>query len=210
MKKTTITTLLMLLCTITFSQELEGTWTTTLDTDNGPYTFFAEYNVDGDALKGRLYSVDGSVNISDGKINGDEFEYKFLLNYSEIKHKGKLVDGELKIKSITENNESEFAMTRYSKVAGKWEATIQTENGPFTFNADFDVKGDAITGYLSSEYGAVDIKKGKIEDDEFEYSFKLDGNLMNHKGKLVDGKLKVKSTGGEFGEIEYEMSRVEK
>ncbi len=210
MKKKALTTLFIFLCTITFAQNLNGTWTTTLDTENGPYTFYAELKADGDALTGRLYSVDGSVNISEGKINGNEFEYKFLLNYNEIKHEGKLVDGDLKIKSTSENGDGEFTMKRVSKVEGKWEATIPTDNGPFTFNADYIVKGNAITGYLSSEYGSVDIRDGKISGDEFEYTFNLDGYLLRHKGKLVDGKLKMKSEGGESGNDEYEMTRLEK
>lgn len=111
MKKIILPALFMLLCTITFAQNIEGTWTTTVETDNGPYTFFAEYKVSGDTISGKLYSVDGKVKIYDGKIQGKEFEYKFELNYNTIKHVGKLVDGELKIKSISENGESEFSMT---------------------------------------------------------------------------------------------------
>ena len=111
MKKIILPALFMLLCTATFAQKVEGTWTTTIETENGEYTFFAEYKVSGDAISGKLYSVDGQVKIYDGKIKGNEFEYKFELNYYTIKHVGKLVDGELKIKSISDNGESEFTMT---------------------------------------------------------------------------------------------------
>ena len=112
MKKFTLSALLLVLCALTFAQNIEGTWTTTLDTDNGPYTFYAEYKVNGDTLKGKLYSIDGSVKIYNTKISGDEFEYNFDLDYFQIKHEGKLIDGELKITSISDNDESEFTMIR--------------------------------------------------------------------------------------------------
>ena len=111
MKKIIIPALLMLLSTAVFAQKVEGTWTTTFETDNGDYTVFAEYKVSGDTISGKLYSVDGKVKIYNGIIKGDEFEYNFELNYNTIKHEGKLVDGELKIKSISDNRESEFTMT---------------------------------------------------------------------------------------------------
>ena len=111
MKKIIIPTLLMLLSTAIFAQNVEGTWTTTMETDNGEYTFFGEYKVEGEVITGRLYSVDGQVEISNGKKNGNEFEYTFELNYYTIKHVGKLVDGELKMKSITDEGDSEFTMT---------------------------------------------------------------------------------------------------
>lgn len=111
MKKITIAAILMLLSTAIFAQTVEGTWTTTIETDNGEYTFFGEYKVDGEVITGKLYSFDGEVKISNGKIKGTEFEYTFELNYYTIKHEGKLVDGELKMKSITDEGESEFTMT---------------------------------------------------------------------------------------------------
>lgn len=96
-----------------------------------------------------------------------------------------------------------------ANVEGKWYATIETENGPFSFTADYVVKGDVISGALSSDMGSVEIANGKITGDEFEYTFEIDYNTYKHKGKLVDGKLKIKS-GGPNGEIEITMTREKK
>ena len=111
MKKIIISAFLVVLCAATFAQNVEGAWTTTIETNNGPYTFNAEYVVKGDTITGKLYSVDGKVKIYNGKINGDEFEYNFDLDVYQIKHEGRWVDGELKMKSISDNGESEFTMT---------------------------------------------------------------------------------------------------
>ncbi len=116
MKKRIIPFLLFLFCsTILLASGLEGKWTATIETDNGPFTFYAEYVVKGEVITGTLSSDAGSVEISDGKINGDEFEYTFDIDYNKLKHVGKLVDGELKIKSSGDYGESEFTMTRVKK-----------------------------------------------------------------------------------------------
>ncbi len=80
-----------------------------------------------------------------------------------------------------------------SKVEGKWTTTIDTDNGPLTFTAEFAVNDGKITGTLTSDTGAVEIEEGTIKGDEFEYSFYLDVKYT-HKGKLVDGKLEIIST----------------
>lgn len=96
-----------------------------------------------------------------------------------------------------------------SKVEGKWTTTIETDNGEFTFTAEYVVKDGKITGTLASDMGSVEIESGTIKGEEFEYSFYIDYNKMTHKGKLVEGKLKVKSS-GDYGDSEFEMTRVKK
>lgn len=116
MKKNVITALFMLISTLTFAQNIEGTWTATIDTENGLFTFYADFDIDDEGkLTGRLYSDPGSVYIYETKIDGDKFEYSFDIDYNKLKHKGKMVDGKLEIKMISENNESDFTMSRIEK-----------------------------------------------------------------------------------------------
>lgn len=96
-----------------------------------------------------------------------------------------------------------------SEIEGKWTATIESDNGPMTFFADYVVKDGKITGTLSNDMGEVEIETGAVNGDEFEYSFYLDYNKITHKGKLLDGKLKVKGS-GDYGDSEFEMTRVKK
>jgi hypothetical protein len=116
MKKRIISFLLLLFCSsVLFASGIEGKWTATIETDNGPFTFYAEYVVKGEVITGTLYNDQGSIEISNGKINGDEFEYTFELDYNKFKHTGKLVAGKLKIKSSGDYGESEFTLTRVKK-----------------------------------------------------------------------------------------------
>ena len=114
MRKILAFTIALLFSTVLFASELEGKWKATVDTDNGPFTFYAEFVVKGELLTGTLSSDMGSVEITDGAIKGNEFEYKFELDYNTIKHTGKLVDGKLKIKSGGDY-EMEFEMTKVKK-----------------------------------------------------------------------------------------------
>lgn len=94
-----------------------------------------------------------------------------------------------------------------SEIEGKWTATIETDNGPFTFFAEYVVSGDTITGTLSSEMGSVQIKNGKINGNEFEYTFEIDYYKFTHKGKLESEKLIIQSS-GDYGNSTIEMIRV--
>ena len=94
-----------------------------------------------------------------------------------------------------------------SKVEGKWKATIETDNGPFTFYAEYVVESDKLSGNLSSDMGSVEIANGKIKGKEFEYTFEIDYNTMKHKGKLVGDKIVITTT-GDYGEREITMTRV--
>lgn len=115
MKKLFILAVFMLATTVIFASKVEGKWTATIDTDNGEFTFTAEYVVKDGKIAGTLSSDMGSVEIESGKVNGDEFEYSFYIDYSKITHKGKLVDGKLKIKSSGDYGDSEFEMTPVKK-----------------------------------------------------------------------------------------------
>lgn len=116
MKKILVSAVLVLLCaTALYASKVEGKWYATIETDNGPFSFTAEYVVSKDKISGTLSSDMGSVEITDGKITGDEFEYSFLIDYNTIKHKGKFVDGKLEIKTSGSYGESEFTMTREKK-----------------------------------------------------------------------------------------------
>lgn len=94
-----------------------------------------------------------------------------------------------------------------SDIGGKWTATIDTDNGPMTFYAEFTVNGETLTGTLWNDQGSVEISQGKISESTFEYAFELDYQKIIHKGKLIDGKLKI-NTSGAYGEREFTMKRV--
>ena len=86
-----------------------------------------------------------------------------------------------------------FGMTtafgQAADVKGKWDATIETQQGPMPITFTFSVEGDKLTGTLSSQRGDLAVA-GTISGSEIKFtgSFDMGGNslALNFVGK-VDG-----------------------
>ena len=63
-------------------------------------------------------------------------------------------------------------------VAGKWETTIDTEQGPFYFTVVYEVDGTSLSGTFESDLGTLDFDGGTIDGDEFSYSFDMEGSAF--------------------------------
>lgn len=72
------------------------------------------------------------------------------------------------------------------KVAGTWDASIETDNGPFEFQIIYKVEGAVISGQFITDMGDLEFGHGKIDGKEFEYEFEFDYTTYTHKGKLVN------------------------
>jgi hypothetical protein len=117
MKRTFVLTVILLFCsTILFASKIDGKWAATVDTDNGTFDFTLTYKVDGEKLSGTLSSEMGEITFTDGKINGDTFEYKFDIEGYSITHKGTVLnEKEIKIKSSGDYGESEYVIKKIVK-----------------------------------------------------------------------------------------------
>jgi hypothetical protein len=70
------------------------------------------FKVDGQTLTGTVGSEMGEIAISQGKVNGEEFEFILDMNGMVIKNKGKVAGQELKITSSGEWGESEITVKK--------------------------------------------------------------------------------------------------
>ena len=81
------------------------------------------------------------------------------------------------------------------KVAGTWDASIETENGPFEFQIVYNVEGAKISGRFVTDMGDLEFGPGKITGKEFEYEFEFDYTTYKHKGILInDDEILIKQT----------------
>lgn len=94
-----------------------------------------------------------------------------------------------------------------SDVEGKWQATVETEMGAFSFIMDYKVDGEKISGALISEMGDMTFSDGTISGNEFEYTLDMQGMKITHKGVLDGDKINMKSS-GDYGDSEFVMTRV--
>ena len=70
--------------------DIAGKWTGTLKTPDGneiPLTY--TFKLDSGKVKGNVESPQGTIDITDGKINGNDFTFSLSVNGTDVKHTGK-------------------------------------------------------------------------------------------------------------------------
>ena len=80
--------------------DFNGKWTASFETQIGTQTYTYEFKVDGTKVTGTAKSMNGEVQITEGKISGDEISFVENLNFQDmplrIAYKGKLNGDEIK------------------------------------------------------------------------------------------------------------------
>jgi hypothetical protein len=95
-----------------------------------------------------------------------------------------------------------------SKVEGKWNATIETDNGPWDFSVVYKVSGEKISGEFITDYGNLEFGEGKVSGNDFEYSFDIEGVKHTHKGHMInDNEIKIKYTNESGDEGEFMLKK---
>lgn len=99
-RKTLLMTLLVLF-SLAFTQDADvtGTWTATIDTPMGAVEYTYEFVAEGEELTGKAISQFGEVELTDGKINGDEISFVETTTFQDmtlrIEYKGTVAGDEI-------------------------------------------------------------------------------------------------------------------
>ena len=103
MSRHTILAMLMLAALLpvaALAADVSGKWTAQFDTQIGVQKYTYEFKVDGGKLTGKATSENGSSDIQEGKVSGDEVSFVEMLNFQDMKirieYKGKLAGDEIK------------------------------------------------------------------------------------------------------------------
>ena len=97
--------------------DFNGKWTAEVQGRNGPQTITFDFHVDGSALTGKVTTMRGDVDISNGKVDGDNISFDQVMsmngNSMTISYKGK-ADGEtIKFnRAMGDRPAAEFVATR--------------------------------------------------------------------------------------------------
>lgn len=94
--------LVALTCLVALGADIDGKWTATTEGKNGPQTQTLTLKADGETLTGSLEGGrGGAVEISDGKISGNDVSFKVVREFNgnkfEQNYKGTLSGSELKL-----------------------------------------------------------------------------------------------------------------
>jgi hypothetical protein len=86
------------------------------------------------------------------------------------------------------------------EAAGKWNASVDTPQGPFARVFDLAVEGDTLTGTMSNDFmGATPISDGVVNGNELSFKLSLQGGPggpmnINYKGAVNGDELVLTST----------------
>lgn len=102
MKKLGLAILIFALGSVTaLAADLNGTWTAEVQGRRGTQTLTFDFHVDGSTLTGKITTERGEMDISNGKVDGDNISFDQVMNFNgnsmTINYKG-IADGPDSIK----------------------------------------------------------------------------------------------------------------
>lgn len=92
MKRILPLVLLLFMTASCFATGIEGTWKGKMQGGNGDMELTFVFKMDGEKLTGTVKTQNGDIEISNTKVNGNEFSFDVSFNDTTIKHKCKLND----------------------------------------------------------------------------------------------------------------------
>ena len=100
-----------------FAADIDGKWSGSLDTPNGPVAVAYTFKADGTTLTGSTDTPDGqSLPIANGKIEGNKVSFSMSVDFgggpTEFKYTGELVGPDLKLKSSFMDMPFEFTLKK--------------------------------------------------------------------------------------------------
>jgi hypothetical protein len=91
-------------------------------------------------------------------------------------------------------------------VAGAWDVTVDTPNGPLDVTLTLKQDGDKLTGTISSQMGETSVT-GTVKDNDLEFTMTMDANGANvvlvYKAKVDGNKMSGSLDFGGQGEIKF-------
>lgn len=82
----------------THAEGISGKWKTSMESPQGKMEMTFTFKVDGAKLTGSVSTPMGDVEISNGKVNGNEFSFDIEMMGNAMPHKGKLDGDVIKLK----------------------------------------------------------------------------------------------------------------
>ena len=82
MKIRILASLLVLMASPAFASDVDGKWTGSLDTPNGPVQVSFQFTTDGSTLTGTTTGPEGnSVALKNGKVDGEKISFAFDVSF---------------------------------------------------------------------------------------------------------------------------------
>jgi hypothetical protein len=102
-----------------YGADISGTWTASFETQVGTQNYTYTFKVDGNKLTGTAKSDNGSVQITDGTVNGDDVAFVENLDFQgmplRIVNKGKVAGDQIKFSRVVAEMFTEELVAKRAK-----------------------------------------------------------------------------------------------
>jgi len=96
------------------------------------------------------------------------------------------------------------------QVTGKWKGVAETANGSIEFVAIFKVSADSLlTGEYQSSNGNSPLRDGKVKGYTIEFTHDYSGIEVKATGKLEGGVIKIHWKTDQYGEGDYQLTKLD-
>ena len=92
--------------------DVSGKWTATFEGQNGQMTIVYNFKVDGTKLTGTVTGPMGDIEISEGKVDGDNITFTVSTDQFTVVHKGTVSGDEMKLKADVGDRTMELTAKR--------------------------------------------------------------------------------------------------
>lgn len=199
-----ITMLVVLFTSLSFAGDITGKWKGKMSGQDGnqmELTF--NFKVDGNVLTGSINSSFGDMQISNGKITGDDFTFDVDVNGNVMTNIGKVMGDKIKLSVKDMPMEMELikegavaSSTGASKIDGVWVSKVQGPEGDMEITTTFKVDGNKLTGTSASPMGETPLSNGKVNGNEFSYDIefgdmKITNNCKYLPNDTIESKVSV-------------------
>jgi hypothetical protein len=188
---------------------INGKWNGKIEFNGESIDLVYDLKADGNKLTGNVTGPAGTLDLEEGKVEGDKISFQISFGDFHIKHDGKFVDGKFEITSHMEQGDQKYTITRGPDLNGVWKGNAEFPGGQIMeVTYTLKVADGKLTGNVETQRGKIEMSDTKLTDDGFTFMTKRGDVSVAHEAKWSDGKItiKVRTSGGDR---EYTLTRAE-
>jgi hypothetical protein len=199
--------LVLSLVYIATAANINGKWKGKIEFNGESIDLVYDLKAEGNKLTGNVTGPAGTLDLEEGKVDGDKISFQISFGDFHIKHDGKLVDGKFEITSHLDQGDQKYTITRGPDLNGVWKGKAEFPGGQIMeVTYTLKVADGKLNGNVETERGKIEMSDTKLTDDGFTFNTKRGDVNVAHEAKWNDGKITIKVHTSN-GDREYTLTR---
>jgi hypothetical protein len=186
---------------------INGKWKGKIEFNGESIDLVYDLKVEGNKLTGNVTGPAGTLDLEEGKVDGDKISFQISFGDFHIKHDGKLVDGKFEITSHLDQGDQKYTITRGPDLNGVWKGKAEFPGGQI-MEVTYTLKlaDGKLIGSVESPRGKIEMSDTRLTEDGFTFNTKREDVNVAHEAKWNDGKITIK-VHTSAGDREYTLTR---